>query len=150
MDRYLYVKSDESDHYFTQNQVYHFKVHLKVPMYLSGFWKVGLVEFQGQRSSKARKSKTDEAIYIFTNICKDSILDGVEKPILRRLEMNDRNGWNYIFDSPIYLPVKRTELIEFEVYIKAEDGSFATFLDSPVHLTLHFKRYPFFADFDSL
>lgn len=99
---------------------------------------------------KLSKSKGGNAIYIFTNICKDSIVNGVEKPILSRLEMNDRKGWSYAFDSPIYVPMKRTELIEFEMYIKTDDGSFATFLESPVYLTLHFKRYPFYVDAESL
>ena len=149
MDRYLYIKSDDSNSYFTQNQPHQFKVHLTVPLYFSSIWTVGLVEFHADRT-KAKKSKDQAGISIFSNFCKDSIVNGSEKPILRRLEMNDRNGWHYIIDSPIYVPVKRTELIEFEVSIKTDDGNFATFLDSPVHLTLHFKRYPFFMDVDSL
>lgn len=153
MDRYVYVKSDESNNYFPENEVYRFKVHLKVPLSFSGFWKVGLMELQVKKTSKSRprgKSKSDNAIYIFTNFCKDSILKGVETPILRRLEMNTRDGWSYSFDTPIYVPMKRTELLEFEVYIKAEDGSFASFLESPLYLTLHFKQYPFYMDFESL
>ena len=58
--------------------------------------------------------------------------------------MNRKNGWHSMFDSPIYLPMKRTELIEFELYIKTDDDKFTIFLQSPIHLTLHFKRYPFF------
>lgn len=94
--------------------------------------------------------KDDDAIYVFTNICKDSILMVQKKTLLRRLQMNDKNGWSYIFDNPIYIPVRRKELIEFEVYIKAVDDLFATFLESPSYLTLHFKRYPFFTDADSV
>lgn len=148
MDRYLYLKSDESDNYFATNQVYSFKIHLKVPLYFTGTWRVGLLELHAQKA-KGRQSKGDDSIYVFSNICKDSIVNGVEKPILRRLERSDKNGWNYVFNSPIYVPLKRTELIEFEIYIKTEDGTFATFLESPIYLTLHFKRYPFYVDIDS-
>lgn len=77
MDRYLHVKSNESDNYFLQNEAFNFKVHLKVPLLFSGFWTVGLVEFHAKRS-KARTTKGDQTIYIFSNICKDSIVNGVE------------------------------------------------------------------------
>lgn len=103
MDRYLYLKSDESDSYFTLNQPHLFKVHLNVPLYFSNLWTVGLVEFHAERT-KSKKSKDQEGVSIFTNFCKDSIVNGVEKPILRQLEMNERNGWHYIFDSPFTFP----------------------------------------------
>ncbi|MCG8113111.1 MAG: hypothetical protein N0E59_20360 [Candidatus Thiodiazotropha taylori] len=108
------------------------------------------MEFEARRGKSRILKKDDEAVYVFANICKDSILDGTEKPLLRRLQMNEKNGWSYIFDKPIYLPVKRKEIIELEIYIKAVDGAFATFLESPAYMTLHFKHYPFFMDIDSV
>ena len=146
MEHYVYIKSDESDLYFPENKVYKFKVHLSTPLYFPGVWKVGLVEFEAGRGKSRLPTKGDGAVYVFTNICKSSILDGAEKPVLRRLPMNEKNGWSYIFDSPIYLPISKKELIEFEVYIKTDDDSFATYLNSPAYLTLHFKRYPFYSD----
>ena len=75
-----------------------------MPLQFSGIWTVGLVEFHADKN-KNRIAKGDEGISIFSNICKGSIVNGVEKPILRRLEMNRKNGWHYMFDSPIYLGV---------------------------------------------
>ena len=151
MDRYLYVKSNQSDSYFMGNEIYKFKVRLQSPISFSGFWKVGLVEFHVFKQRGFGKRKSDFAIYIFTNICKDSIVNGVEKPLLRRLEINTRDGWSYQFQSPFYVPLrKQAELVVFEIIIKTEDDSFASFIDSPLHFTLHFKQYPFFTDFESL
>ena len=152
MDRFIYITSEDSGAYFPENKTYKFKVHLKLPLSFSGFWKVALVEFHGTVANKRRvaKAKSDFAIYIYTNICKGSIVCGIEKPLLRRLELNSTNGWNYILDSPFYVPLKLTELLEFEVEIKTGDGAHATFLAAPLFLTLHFKQYPFYADFESL
>ena len=146
MDRYVYIKSDESDRYFSENQVYKFKVHLKVPLVFSGFWKVGLIEFHA-KMTKSRITNQSSAIYICSNICKCSIVDGVEKPLLRRLEPNDITSCNYIFETPLYLSLNKKELIEFEIYILTEYESHASFIDSPLFLTLHFKQYPFHMDF---
>ncbi|OOZ35902.1 hypothetical protein BOW52_11065 [Solemya elarraichensis gill symbiont] len=110
----MYINSEESSSYFPENEVYHFKVHLKTP-----------------------------------NICKETILNGSQQPLMRRLERNVKNGWSYVLDPVIYLPVKRKEITELEVYIKTTDDTFASLLDSPLHLTLHFKQYPFWGDHES-
>lgn len=44
MDQYLYIDSNDSDHYFSDNTVYKFTVHLKTPLPFHGLWKVGLAE----------------------------------------------------------------------------------------------------------
>lgn len=152
MDRYMYIQSDESDNLFLDNKVYRFKVHLNGTLSFPGFWKVGLMELHARKlKNKPRgSSKGDDVIYIFANFCKGSILKGVETPILRRLQMNARDGWSYKFESPMYVPLKRKELLEFEMYIKTEDGSFVAFLESPLYLTLHFKQYPFYSAFESM
>jgi hypothetical protein len=151
MEKFVYVQSDESNSFFPDNQAWKFKVHLDVPLTFNGFWKIGLIEFNvNVKTKKTQKSPITEALYVYSNICKESIIQGSEQPILRRLNPNTTYGWDYIFDFPIYLPVKRKELREFELYIMTNDGSLATFLDSPVNLTLHFKRYPFYTDHESL
>jgi len=142
MDRYLYIKSNDSDSYFSDNQVYRFKVHLNVPLPLHGMWKVALTEFYAEEKAKP-KSKTN-SIYIYTDICKESIVHGKEQPLLRRLEKTTQTGWDYMLDTLYYLPIVKTEVREFQIFIKGEDGSFASDLKEPLHLTLHFKPYPFY------
>ena len=140
MERYIYVKSDESNVYFSNNKAHKFKVHLSLPLSLNGNWKVALTEFYAVHQSM---TKTSNALYIFTDLCKESIIHGAEQPLLRRLEMNKPNRWDYILDVPYYLPVKTKELREFEIYIKSGDGKFASDLIEPLYLTLHLKQYPF-------
>lgn len=140
-DRYIHIKSDDSDSYFEDNEPYRFSVHLKLPLYLGGTWKVALVHFH---ASEKVKSKASDGLYVYSDICKESIVFGEERPLLRRLEKNKKNEWDYILDNPFYLPVKEKELREFEIYIKGEDDTDASNLSRPVRLTLHLKQYPFF------
>jgi hypothetical protein len=150
MDKFVYVKSDQSDDYFLENRVWKFKVHLDVPMVFDGFWKLALFEFNARLDKKVKKLSTGDFLFVYTNLCKENIVHGSEQPILRRMKKNVRDGWDFTFDTPIYVPLKRKEVQEFEVYIKSDDGTLASFLDSPVNLTLHFKRYPFYVDYESL
>ena len=88
MDRYIYIKSDESNSYFTDNQTYRFKIHLKLPLYLTGVWKVAFVQF---RVKEKVKSKATDAIYIYSDLCKESIVYGEERPLLKRLGKNKKS-----------------------------------------------------------
>lgn len=142
MDRYLYLQSDESDVYFDDNASTKFRVQLKFPLYLPGVWKVALVEFHATEKAKANK-KADEGLYIYANICKDSIVYGEERPLLRRLKKSTKSKYDYIMDTPFYVPVTTKELREVEVYIRGERDEDVSHLVKPVHLTLHFKQYPF-------
>ena len=70
-------------------------------------------------------------------------MHSVEQPLLRQLVKNKRKNWEYLIKTPYYLPVKKKELREFQIYIKAADGAFASDLKEQLHLTLHLKQYPF-------
>ena len=140
-ERYIYVKSGESDDYFPDNRLHHFKVYLKLPLYLDGLWKVALVQFHATEKSK---SKASAGLYIYSDLCGESIVKGEERPLLRRLEKNKESEWDYNIDNPFYVPVRKKELRGFEIYIKQEDDADASELSQPVHLMLHLKRYPFY------
>ena len=142
MDRYLYVQSDESDIVFKDNTTTRFRVQLKFPLYLPGVWKVALVEFHAAEKAKSTK-KADEGIYIYTDLCKESIIYGEERPLLRRLEKSSKGKYDYILDAPFYLPVTQHEVRQFEVCIKGEHDEDVSHLVKPLYLTLHFKYYPF-------
>ena len=142
MDRYLYLRSDESDIYFEDNTTTRFRVQLKFPLFLPGLWKVGLVEFHATEKGKSTR-KADEGLYIYTDLCRESIVNGEERPLLRRLEKTSKGKWDYNIDSPFYLPVAKSELRQVEVYIKGERDEDSAHLVKPLHLTLHLKSYPF-------
>lgn len=147
MDHFVYIRSDECDDYFKDNKPYQFKIHLKAPLVLKGFWTVGLVEFFCKINSK---SKTEDVLYVFCNFCKESILNGELKPLLRRLPSTKKNQWIYSFDATFYRPVVKKEVYEMEFNIRTAAGELASFLDQPLMLTLRFKSYPFYIDYESL
>jgi hypothetical protein len=140
-DRYIYLQSNESNEYFSENETGHFKVQLKAPLFLDGSWQVALVNFHATENAR---SKLSSGLYIYSDICGESIVKGESRPLLRRLEKNKKSEWDYTLDTPYYVPVRRKELREFEIHIKQEDDTTASDLVKPVRLTLHLKRYPFF------
>ena len=83
MDRYIYVQGNESDYFFMDNEVTNIRVQLKYPLQLPGIWKVALFEFH---ATEKTKSRADDGLYINSDLCKESIAGGEERPLLRRLE----------------------------------------------------------------
>lgn len=146
MDSIVYIRSDECDDYFPQNKPFKFKIHLKTPLILKGFWTMALLEFYCSLPSKA---KNDSVLHIFCNVCKESILEGELKQILRRIPPSKRGQWLYSFATPFYLRVAKQEIYEMEFYIETESGELASFLSEPLMITLRFKSYPFYIDNES-
>jgi hypothetical protein len=109
---------------------------------LPGTWKVALVEFHATEKPKGN-IKADDGIYIYSDLCKESIVRGEERPLLRRLEKTSKGRWDYIFDTPFYVKVSKSEVRQFDIYIKSEKDDDASDLLKPVQLTLHVKPYPF-------
>ena len=147
MDHFVYIRSDESRDYFKNNLPCNFKIHLKAPLLLKGFWTVALVEFFCTVNSK---SKNDNTLFVFCNFCKEGVLNGELQPLLRRLPSTKQNQWMYSFDSAFYRPVVKKEIYEMEFHIETVTGELASFLNQPLMLTLHFKKYPFYIDNESI
>lgn len=76
-DRYIYIQNNESNECFSENKTGHFKVQLKAPLYLDGSWKVALVNFH---ASEKEKSKANYGLYIYSDICGESIVRGEASP----------------------------------------------------------------------
>ena len=136
----VYIRSNESNHLFPENKPWHFKIHLKSPLVLKENGSVSLLEFQATASKSRNLYSTNQTLFVFSNICSESIIDGEKKPLLRRVSMIKMRKWESIFNSPIYLSTNVNELFEFEIYIKDLQGHDASFLQDPVQLTLHIKH----------
>jgi hypothetical protein len=86
----------------------------------------------------------ENAIYIYSSICHDSIVEGEKKPMLWRLMFNAPEDWTSIVESSHSIPVNAKELYNIDIYITYREDKDASFLDRPSTLTLHFKSLPFF------
>ena len=133
------MSSDRALHYFSQNNPYNFKAHLNAPLLLEGVWKVALVDVDIVSST----SKT-EAIYLYSSICGEYIVEGEKKPLLRRLPATIRGNWSTNIEVPLYVPVTNNNIYEIDINITTNQDDLASFIDQPSTVTLHFKSFPFF------
>lgn len=86
MERYVYICDGDSSQYFNDNTPYKFKVQLKTPLNFDGYWKVSLRELSLKQDSKLRGKDVSNTLFIYSNICKESILNGSEYALLRRVD----------------------------------------------------------------
>ena len=115
-------------------------------MILKGFWTVALIEFCCTIPSK---TKNDKELHLFCNFCKESIIKGEMKPILRRIASTKKSQWLHAFSTAFQLPVLKQEIYEMEFYIETADGLLASFFSEPLSITLRFRNYPFYIDNES-
>lgn len=140
MSIYALVSSDSSLQYFPQNKVYHFKCHLNTSLNLEGLWKVALLE---ANISTSKSPKTFKPLYVYSNICEESIVDGDKQPILRKLPGDSHGTRNSFFEMGRYMPVKINNIEDIDIYITTREGVLASLLDQPTTITLYFKAFPF-------
>jgi len=139
MSIYITMSSDKSLEYFPHNKAYKFKSHLSAPLLLEGTWRIALVE----ADIACTLSKTS-AIYLYSDICGESIVDGEQRPLLRRLPATSVGNWLTVVETPFYVPIKNNNIYDIDVNITTDQGDIASFLDQPSTITLHLKSFPFF------
>ena len=139
MSMYIILSSNKSMNFFPNNLPYSFKSHMMGPLILEGLWNVAVVDTE--ISSSISKS---ESIYLYSSICGESIIDGEQRPLLRRLKSNTPGQWSTVVQSPFYMPVKLREIYDIDINITDELDKPASFIDRPSTVTLHFKAFPFY------
>ena len=141
MSIYMVLNSDENLNIFPNNMTYRFRAKLQAPLLLKGTWVVALIDIKTTCDIKIPPSQL--YVYsVYSDICGDSIVDGVQRPLLRRILIN-KGIVNKDFNSLWYVPVKFSEIRDIEIYINDKHNQCPSFLKDPLTLTLHFKSYPF-------
>lgn len=133
MDIRMLLKSSDSLDLYSDNKPYDFYVHLPRPLTLTGFWTVSLLEV-----CMFNNKRTD--LYIYTNLCEDTIVGDKELPLLRRV-YSKRSSPNEIFTYPYEVPTRLGQVHDVHIYIKDATGQEASFLrgDTSVILELKWK-----------
>lgn len=133
MSYYMIVQSDQNLEYYPENNSHIFKVKLRQTLKLAGIWQIALTEV-----TLREVSQKEETLSIYSNICGDSCINGVNAPLLRRVVVPDNT--NTSFSSYYYIPVIKSEISELEFKLENDQGAAAEHLKRPVTLVLHFTR----------
>ncbi len=145
---WIVAKSDDSTHYFPDNQPYQFSIHLKQPLRLEGHWILSLREFYAQRLKSGNTKKrnvTDGLLYVYCSLCEPIIVNGERQPLLRRVQSTNATTWKVLLSEPfeIALRLVNDTVQQFDIYITDASGNPATFLTTVASVTLQLRRYPF-------
>lgn len=130
----MILNSNANLRYFPENKPHYFKSKMRQTLYLDGKWKVALSEITLNENTRIRSKSVFD---IYSDICGESVIDGVYESLLRRVYTDKSN--HYIFSSPYYIPVIKSEINELEILIKTREGLEASLLTDPVEVVLHFK-----------
>lgn len=131
MSCYMIFRSDQNSEYYPDNTPYSFKVKLPQTMTLNGDWKVALTEI-----TLTEDIEKEDILYIYTNICSESFINGENVPLLRRV-ISATKG-NITFTPSYYIPVIKSEINEIEFTLENHQGYAANHIRNPISLVVHF------------
>lgn len=134
----IVLTSTDSSEYF-DNKPNCFRVQLNKQIQFDGYWTVALREFSSE-SWIASKKKSE--LFVCCDICEETLIGGKEAPLLRRVYLGGK-AENITYTLPYYIPVKIGQLQQIGIYITDRDGNLVSFLNGPVTVTLHFKKFPY-------
>ena len=137
----MVLASEDSNIIYPNNTPYDFLVQLSTPISLAGYWSISLLEFSIDRGQVPKKYPTAE-VFVFSNLCDNTILAGREVPLLRRVWLEDDKR-NVIYKLPYDVPLRMGQFQEVHIYIKDSNGNPASFIRDKVTVTLHLKKHPF-------
>lgn len=109
-------------------------------MQLDGYWTIGLTEFTTESWNSNKKS---QEVFICCDMCEETFVGGKDMPLLRRVYLGEKQETNIIYELTYYVPVKIGQLQQICIYITDREGNLVSFLDGPVSVTLHFKKFPY-------
>lgn len=110
MDTRVLLMSTDSPDLYSNNTPYGFYVHIQRPLTLTGYWSVSLLD----TCLFSNKAKTE--VYIYTNLCEDTIVGDRELPLLRRIYLK-RSAPNEIFIYPYEVPTRLGQVHDVHIYI---------------------------------
>lgn len=135
----MVLRSTDSSEYF-ENKPNCFRIQLNKQVQLDGYWTIGLTEFTTERWKSNKKS---QEVFICCDMCEETFVGGKDMPLLRRVYLGEKQETNIIYELPYYVPVKIGQLQQICIYITDREGNLVSFLDGPVSVTLHFKKFPY-------
>lgn len=135
----MVLRSTDSLEYF-DNKPNCFRIQLSKQVQFDGYWTVAVTEFTTASWDVSKKSPE---VFICCDICEETFVGGKDLPLLRRVFLGKEKENNIIYKLPYYIPMKIGQLQQICIYITDRAGNLVSFLDGPVSVTLHFKKFPY-------
>ena len=132
---YVMLSSTDSMEYYPNNVVNDFNVRLADTLLQNQDekWMVGLVDMK-----LPPVTGEPQMVVVYCSLCDDSHIAGTMAPVLRSfMASNDESSSLQAVGNIIYVPVKTRNVRHVRVYIRGMGDTSPSFVDGPVHVTLH-------------
>ena len=136
---YVYLNSASCKKYFSSNTSTSFRILLSKPIYLQGYWEVGLIDAD---FPNLQPNYDPDFITINSHICEESISDDSLLPILCRIYKAElkRSQRPLRILQPVYIPINTENLSSIDMYLKDDSGNSPSFGKGSLICTLHFRQ----------
>lgn len=133
---YIFAESGKGLH--KENDPADFRIDLGTTLQLDGKWEIALLDIDLPTMTKKYQPMY---ITLFSNICSESIDDGVQRPILYRLfKSSFRSGKAWSIENPRYIPLSASSVRTIRVYLLDHRREKPSFQQGRTTCTLHLKK----------
>lgn len=133
--RVAYLSHNDSISIYEGNHPEDFIVDFNDHIELNSASTVELIEFKCKLSQKSYAN-----VYIFSDICENSILNATSQPILRAIKLSGAKNISTSFSNPIQLKTAIGVMKSCRIYITNKDTSRLSFRLLEAEVTLRFKN----------
>ena len=134
----MYIYAESGTDLYKENDPSDFRIDLGSALELKGDWEVAVLDID---IPKMKKNYSPLYINLYSNICSESIMDGIQRPILYRLfKGNFRGGKALSITTPRYVPLKSNSLRTIGIYILDHKGEKPSFESGRTTCTLHLRK----------
>ena len=134
----MYIYAESGKGLYKENDPADFRIDLGTTLELEGDWEIALLDID-----LPTMTKDYEAMFVtlYSNICQESIEDGIQRPILYRLfKSYFRSGKALNITTPHYVPVNSQSLRTIHIYILDQRRKKPSFLPGRTTCTLHLRK----------
>lgn len=124
----IYANSDESKDFHPRNTSNDFTIELPETIYLEGSWVITLTEIYTQEEIR-------HPLFIFCDICEQSIHDGKLKPLLKLIYPDCIH-----FSNLHYIPIKNNTIKRIRFTIKGGVTGNEPVLTEKISLSMHLLK----------
>lgn len=134
----MYIYAESGKGLYTECEPSDFRIDLGKTIELEGKWEIALLDID---LPTLQRENTTMFLTLYSNVCTESIENGIERPILYRVFKSDfRQGKALTIATPRYVPLSQNSIRTIHIYILDHIRQKPSFRPGRTTCTLHLRK----------
>ena len=134
----MYIYAENGMGTYKDDDPANFRIDLGTTIELEGSWEMALLDID---LPTMKKGYNPIFLTLYSDVCSESIEDGVQRPVLHRVFKADFKGGKALtITTPRYVPINSKSIRNIHIYILDYRGEKPSFQQGRTTCTLHLRK----------